>query len=114
MQRLFAGFLLCLAATGAQALSVQDYVRQRDSSDLTLFRQTAIYIAGVAAGYIWANSQIAQSKGRPLYCQPQPIRTDLDYREIIDDEIGQPYVMKDYPIELLLLAGLARKFPCPD
>lgn len=114
MRRLLACVVLAACCSSAFAVSVKDYVKQRDSSDLTQFRQTSIYITGVASGYIWANSQIAQAHGRLLFCQPPPVRADLDYRQIIDDEIGEPYVTPDYPVELLLLAGLARKFPCPD
>jgi hypothetical protein len=106
--------LLLMAGPSAQALSVQDYVRQRDSADTAQFHQSSIYITGVAAGYIWANSQLIQSKMRPLFCQEQPIRLNLDFNKIIDDEIGQPYVAPDFPVELLLLTGLARKYPCPE
>ncbi len=112
MKRILCVVALICAYSGACAMSVEEYVRQRDSANVATFRQTKIYLTGVGAGYIWANEALTQSKLHPLYCQPPPIKADTDFSKIVDDEIGQPYVTTDYPIELLLLAGLKRLYPC--
>jgi len=112
--RLLACLLLSLCCSSAWALSVTDYVRQRDGSDVAAFRRLSDYITGVGAGYIWANSRLTEMHAHLLYCQPQPIHIDADLPHIIDEEIGQPYVLPDYPIELMLLAGLARRYPCAE
>jgi len=112
MKKIACILVLACMYSGAFAMSVGDYVRQRDSDNVATFRQTKIYLTGVGAGYIWANDVLSQNKAHLLYCQPPPIKADIDFSKIVDDEIGQPYVTNDYPIELLLLAGLKRLYPC--
>ncbi|MGA2550964.1 MAG: hypothetical protein ABSF50_12510 [Burkholderiaceae bacterium] len=108
---LLAAGLLCVVHSAA-ALSIGDYEKQRDSENTQAFRLTRIYLTGVVAGYIWANSTNAGNKAPLLFCQPPPVTTDLDVPRLLDEEIGQVNVKSDYPAELILLGALVRAFPC--
>jgi hypothetical protein len=104
---------IALSTNLAHALTVRDYVNLRDGSDVDKFKTTKVYISGLGAGYAWANSARLAEKLPPLFCLPDSFKGMIDFSPLIDDEIGQPYVQRDDPIELLLLSSLQRTYPCP-
>lgn len=112
MKKTLAGLLLCFAVQQADALSIGEYSRQRDSSNTAGFKLTRIYLTGVVAGYIWANSTNAAKKVPLLFCQPPPLTVEFDIPKLLDEEIGQINVTDDYPAELVLLQALVRAYPC--
>ena len=109
------GILALAALFGAPpcaAMTVRDYVNQRDSVNVDSFKLTRAYISGVGIGYIWSNTERAAEKLPPLFCLPPSFMNALDFVPLIDDEIGQTYVQRGDAIELLLLKSLRRLYPC--
>lgn len=109
---LSAVLVAALNVPSARAVTVSVYETQRDNPDQSEFRTMKIYLTGVVAGFIWGNSELAGAKKPVLFCQPPPPKVNEDTVRLIDDEIGQPYVTRDLPVELLLLNALVRKYPC--
>ena len=109
------GILALAALLGplpSAAMTVRDYVNQRDSANVDGFKLTRAYITGVGIGYIWSNTERAAEKLPPLFCLAASFMNALDFVPLIDDEIGQTYVQRGDAIELLLLKSLRRHFPC--
>jgi hypothetical protein len=102
-----------LSPLPSAALTVRDYVNQRDSANVDGFKLTRAYITGVGIGYIWSNTERAAEKLPPLFCLPPSFMNALDFVPLVDDEIGQTYVQRGDAIELLLLKSLRRLYPCP-
>jgi len=107
-----AVFLLCLFVSSQtwSQIQVKDYPDAKSSS---WFKT---YIRGVGVGIRLASIP----RGHPLamYCPPGTFTPDADeYIAILDrqilDETRKPEGLKDdTAIELLLLRGLFRKYPC--
>jgi hypothetical protein len=114
-KRLGFGFLLVgwFGISTASAMTVRDYVKQRDSANIDGAKITRAYISGVAVGFIWANAARQSEKLPPLFCLPEKYSGGIDFAPMLDDEIGQEYVERDDAIELLILKGLRRTMPCP-
>jgi hypothetical protein len=75
------------------------------------------YIAGVGTGLSWANIYSFKEFQKGLYCPPKKLALNTDnYRDILHGEIE--YLKKhgtlddDTFIEMLLIQGLIRTFPC--
>lgn len=82
-------------------------------------RTITFYIDGAVSGMSWVNTRLTHSGKPPLYCQPGKLALETDdYSRILDDEIKWKEKMlgfkeiQDFPIEVLLLEGLIRRFPC--
>ena len=76
-----------------------------------------VYMRGVGTGYAHANSELRVNKQKQLYCQPGNLALTVDnYLRILDDEIQERrkegQYIEDIPVELLLLKGLQKTFPC--
>jgi hypothetical protein len=112
MKKLLICLTLLYGVQDASALTISEYQRQRDSVNTAAFKLTRIYLTGVVAGYIWANSSNVAKKVPPLFCQPPPVTADVDVARLLDEEIGQINVTDDYPLELILLEALIRAYPC--
>lgn len=77
------------------------------------------YINGLGEGLKWANQMMEGKKKQPMYCQPHtapPVKADF-LIAIIEAEIKlfketKSKTVDDFPIELLLIDGLMRAFPC--
>lgn len=111
----FAKIILLIAILSAswptQALTVGDYKdglkRKSEYVD--------IYILGVGQGTFWANAVNQNKNSPPLYCQPGKLTLNLEnYKKAIEDELDKyPEVYKDnIPVEIVLIKGLERTFPC--
>ena len=112
-KRFGLGLLLVgLSSAPASAMTVRDYLKQRDSADIAGAKITRAYISGVAVGFIWANAARMSEQLPPLFCLPQKYSGGTDFAPLLDDEIGQEYVERDDAIELLILKGLRRTMPC--
>jgi len=106
-----AVFLFCLFASSqaCSQIEVKDYPHAKSSE---WFKT---YILGVGNGISWANSRPNRAS---LYCPPGVLKLDADeYIAILDrqilDESKKPDGLRDNtPVELLLLRGLSRTFPC--
>lgn len=74
------------------------------------------YIAGLGKGYYWANSQLKHKKQARLFCQPERLFLNADnYISILNKEIkytDYDYTTDDTIIEVILLRGLEKTFPC--
>ena len=74
-----------------------------------------LYIEGVGIGYGWANTSLEHRKQSKLYCQPANLALDAsNYIDIITREIqaNKNIYTPDTPVELILLIGLEKTFPC--
>ena len=115
MKRTSIALVLLLAASGASAeMTVKQYLADRDAVNKSAFdRLVKPYLHGVGEGLVWANAQLKAQKGTPFFCDPDEVTLTADeYLSVVDSETKQPYVEPEYPIELLLLKGLQRKYPC--
>jgi hypothetical protein len=87
----------------------EDYERLRNTDTM----QT--YIIGVGRGYEWANVRLKHKNQPPFYCRPPYLSMGIvDYDRIIHNEmemIGKGIHMQA-PLEMFLLDGLERAFPC--
>jgi hypothetical protein len=77
-----------------------------------------IYIAGVGSGINWANV-LATTRKQPFYCQPEKLLLGTsDKLDIINREIEGASArinnLDTWPIGVLLLDGLMKKFPCTN
>lgn len=107
-----AVFVLCLFVSSQtwSQIQVKDYPDAKSSS---WFKT---YIRGVGVGIRLAS--IPRSHPLAMYCPPSTFTPDADeYIAILDrqilDESKKPEGLKDdTTIELLLLRGLFRKYPC--
>jgi hypothetical protein len=92
------------------ATSVKDFPAHRKES---WFES---YIMGVGAGFLWANTSLRHEGRMPLYCPPEKRGVSFDqYMAILNRELTLPdmrAVDPRTPIELVLLSGLRRTFPC--
>jgi len=107
--------LLLVASPSASAdMTVRQYVADRDAANKSAFdRLVKPYLTGVGEGLMWANAQLKAQKSMPFFCDPDEVNlTSADYLKVVDEETRQSYVQPEYPIELLVLRGLQKKFPC--
>jgi len=95
-------------------MTVRQYIADRDAVNKSAFDRLAKpYLTGVGEGLMWANAQLKAQKSTPFFCDADEVTlTTADYLKIIDDESKESYVQPEYPIELLVLKGLQKKFPC--
>ncbi|RRN79475.1 hypothetical protein EIM50_09460 [Pseudoxanthomonas sp. SGD-10] len=120
VSRLLAAASMLAAMTvvdGACALTVADYEAQRDSADPEVRIAQGIYLLGLGNGFTYANAALATGGQRPLYCAPPKLALNEDnYRRIIDEALRKARedgrVRDEEPVELFLLIGLSRTFPC--
>jgi hypothetical protein len=115
MIRKFVVLVFLMAAANASAeMTVRQYVADRDAANKSAFdRLVKPYLTGVGEGLMWANAQLKAQKSTPFFCDAdEETLTTADYLKVVDDESKESYVQPEYPIELLLLKGLQKKFPC--
>lgn len=104
-------FLCCLLVS-SPALSD---IRLKDYSLAKSSEWFKSYILGVGAGIRWAS---IRPDRLALHCPPGSFKPDADAyiaildRQILDESRKPDGLHDDTPIELLLLRGLMRKFPC--
>jgi len=102
---------LTLATAPARAeFFIKEYEKVKDS---TAFK---MYIEGVGIGYSWANNAI-EPKQYQLFCPPPTLELqEKNYVNILKRELAENKVWissaTNYPVELILLKGLQRTFPC--
>ena len=92
----------------AEGIYVRNYKTEKSSD---VFK---VYITGVGNGYTWASGMNAQFKQKELFCLPPDFVSDHEtYIKIIDNYIAKaPAIKEDMPIELALLYGMQRSYPC--
>ncbi|KPK52491.1 MAG: hypothetical protein AMJ63_09310 [Myxococcales bacterium SG8_38_1] len=104
-------FLVCLLVSSPTLsdIKVKDYSLAKSSE---WFKS---YILGVGTGIRWAS---IRPDRLALHCPPGSFKPDADAyiaildRQILDESRKPDGLHDDTPIELLLLRGLMRKFPC--
>jgi len=95
------------------AMPFKDYV-QFNSVDRESLN---IYINGVGTGFSWANAMLNEPGSPKLYCQPPNLSLGTNnYVAILESQIIElkkaGILKEDTPIELILLLGLKKTFPC--
>ena len=104
----------------AQAeILVKGYKKSLERKD----KMIIFYVGSVGTGMSWANSKLEHEGRAPIYCEPREfVLEDDNYIRILNDEIerwekaakdkSDFQKIQDFPIELILLEGLERTFPC--
>lgn len=106
--------LLLVASSASAEMTVRQYLADRDAANKSAFdRLVRPYLTGVGEGLLWANAQLKAQKSTPFFCDADDVNLTTDeFLSVVDGEAKQPYAEPEYPIELLMLKGLQRKFPC--
>jgi hypothetical protein len=94
-----------------QALTVGEYKNKLKQKS----QYVDFYIFGVEEGIAWANSMNQSKNITNLYCVPKYLALNIDnYKRVIEDGLEKyPSVYKDdIDVEVVLLRGLMRNFPC--
>jgi hypothetical protein len=101
-------FVFCLVQTAHSEILLKDYHNTKQSQQ-KMFRT---YIDGVGMGFSWSNAYL-KTTGKPaLFCPPDGITLQPDnYIDIIDSAASSSQD-QHWPIELVLLYELAKRFPC--
>lgn len=103
-----ATFLIALGTAEAQ-LTIGDYQRAKDTQTFKA------YIAGVGAGYTFANATL-EVKGQPqLYCAPERLVQDQAlFLTVLEREVKESLqsAPATTPIAIVLLTALEKTFPC--
>ena len=113
-----------LAATLALALAVPapvslppqtiaDWEGLRESDP----RAAEIYLFATGEAYGWANVKLESRGDKPLFCTPRQLHLlSTNYIQMAEQEIAQRraahHLPSGYTVELALLEGLQRAFPC--
>lgn len=102
--------MLCCAFQAHAAMYVSTYQEWKES----LPEQTRLYVSGVGEGIFWTNLFMGSIGDAPLYCQPERLALGAEnYVYILEKELEERTDQdKDVPIEMTLLAGLIKTFPC--
>lgn len=112
---IFKILIYLLASLLAFAQTTRAEIMLRDYKTLKSSEQFKIYINGVGIGFSWSNSILERRGAQQLYCQPAKLSLGPEnYQNILDNEINDTTNLykPDTPIELILLLGLVRTFPC--
>jgi hypothetical protein len=94
----------------AATVLLRDY-RAPKSEELKAFNE--LYIRGVIEGFLTANAKLATDGKPKMFCLPA--QKELTAQEAAEIMIRQAKTAPDadnYPISILLLAGLTDTFPC--
>ena len=71
------------------------------------------YIGAVGMGYSWSNIFNENIHGTKLYCSPSNLALETsNYVSILRNEINNTSYKEDSPIEMILMYGLIKTFPC--
>ena len=107
-------FILAIAFTKASAgIPVSDWQSKFEGREYS-----KTYLIGVARGIEQANVRLMIDQRELLYCPPMKLAINVEtYFDILNDEIRTQSnwtvgLDPSTPIELLLLKGLQRTFPC--
>jgi hypothetical protein len=108
MTKAFIIILLFFSSTLKAEMLVEDY--QHNKKD----KFTQQYLLGVGRGIEWTNSYVkVKNNGKTILCQPEKYILNLiDFQNIIDSELAQTQSKPNDPIELILLNGMIKKYPC--
>ena len=91
----------CAEITAEQAIANREMV------------ETKLYLAGIGAGFTWANANITSRKLQPTFCAPAKLGiTAEQYGEILADYVKENPASASRPVGAILLASLQRVFPC--
>ena len=104
----FLSALLSWQTAPARSMEYDDFLMLRDATVVD-----AILIATGNAFRV-ANSQILLQGDEPLFCQPENLAiTGNQLRQILETQAAEgPQLRPGITVEIILLAGLKRTFPC--
>ncbi len=106
--------VLSVFVSRADAMGVSYYqsLKEKDREALEF------YMEGVSQGLLWSQALSSIRHEVKVYCQPEGLSLNVEnYIDVVDKTIefyseeGKP-VESDTPIEMLLMFGLERTFPC--
>jgi len=106
------------------AMSMIIFVPFRSLADMSLGQYKKMkgtefvtaYVGAVGFAYVHANAALTHRKQPSLYCQPSKLSLNAaNYQDILDKEVKEKahiFNSPDIAIEMILLFGLIRTFPC--
>jgi len=72
-----------------------------------------LYITGVGSGYEWSNAFLGQKGKQPLFCVQNGLALNpKNYITIFEQELKEQNYAADEFVEIVLMHGLQRTFPC--
>lgn len=115
MRKLMFPIIVICLITMIIAIPSQAEVTMRDYDKVKESKWFKDYIYGVGVGYGWANAEL-EASGQPLlYCVPKNLALDVsNYIDILEREIRDSLNKNtlNSSVELILLEGLQKTFPC--
>ena len=91
-------------------LSAEEAVLRYRAKDAML----NMYINGIGNGFSWANAELINSTGRPLFCQPDGLVLTVDQEvDIVSRYIKRIPANGKFDLGGVMLAALRDAFPCP-
>lgn len=116
MKKIILLLLVAIAiSTNIKAdIAVKDYKEFLTSiGEEETLKMVENYIVGVGKGFFWANAYLGATKQNPLYCQNSNlILNGNNYVEIMHREYTSIKYDDKTAMELILLLGLQKTFPC--
>jgi len=106
--------VLSLFVNRADAMNISDYESLKEDDRDVL----EIYIRGVGAGVLWTQAVSEEFHNVKIYCPPAGLKLNpQNHINIIDNmlESRKPAAGPfdpDTPVEMLLVLGLKKTFPC--
>jgi hypothetical protein len=108
---------LCMAVSGASAMDIATYDKQRkESANSQTQVRLRVYLLGLGEGLRLANT-VLQQQGQPmLFCATEgtALMGD-DYKNLIDSALAESrgsFERQELSIEAIMLIGLQQRFPC--
>jgi len=102
-------FLCSIKPTYAITVKEYELVKKADLD------WTEDYINAVGVGIFWSNAMLWEQEKQRLYCSPSKLSLNAgNYIRILEEEIQNGGYTKESPVEMILLFGLIRTFPCSE
>ena len=107
---------VCVTSLGFTSVKAVDGIALKELAGLAkAVPEVNSYLSGIGHGYYYANAYADSIGQHKLYCQPRNNVMDADnYIQILENEIKRGGHKPDETIELIMLSGLRRTFPCPS
>jgi hypothetical protein len=110
-------FVAVFLMTGmVSAASLRAMVHVHDYEQVKHNQRFKTYIDGVGTGCSVANVALVKRKQPELYCPPANRELKAEhYLQILEEEFQrnqETYTKVDAPVEIILLKGLQKTFPC--
>lgn len=106
-------YFLAITLLGSASLSAEANISLQSINTLMSSQEKLIYITGVASGYSWYNTYLEHDGKELLFCVPSELGLNpQNYMNIFEGELKEQNYKPDSYVEIILMQGLKRTFPC--